>query len=97
MGLTIYSLFAFLSAPVLGQLSDKYGRKGLLVGCVFGTFLSYLVLLVTRSYWVFLVSRIINGITGGNISILQAILTDISPDEASKQKNFGIMGAFFGL
>lgn len=95
--LTVYSLFAFLSAPVLGQLSDKYGRKRLLAGCIFGTFLSTLILLLSRQYRVFLLSRIVNGITGGNISILQAILTDISPDEATKSKNYGLMGALFGL
>jgi len=59
--------------------------------------LSYLVLLLTQNYWIFLISRIINGITGGNIAILQAILTDISPDTETKNKNYGLMGAFFGL
>ncbi len=97
MWLTIYSLFAFLAAPLLGQWSDKFGRKKTLVWCIVGTTLSYLVLLLTKHYWVFLVSRMINGITGGNISILQAILTDISPNEETKRKNFGLMGALFGL
>jgi MFS family permease len=58
---------------------------------------SYLILLVTQQYWIFLLSRLVNGITGGNISILQAILTDISPDKETKAKNFGIMGALFGM
>lgn len=97
MWLTIYSLFAFLSAPLLGQISDKIWRKTSLARCVFGTFLSYLVLLITKQYWLFILSRAINGITGGNISILQAILTDISPDKETKAKNFGLMGAIFGL
>jgi MFS transporter, DHA1 family, tetracycline resistance protein len=95
--LTIYSLFAFLSAPLLGQISDKIGRKKSLVRCVFGTFLSYLVLLITKQYRIFLLSRIINGITWGNVSILQAILTDISPDKETKAKNFWLMGAIFWL
>ncbi len=95
--LTIYSLFAFLSAPLLGQLSDKFGRKKTLLWCIFGTMISYLVLLITKQYRMFLISRTINGITGGNISILQAVLTDISPDEKTKNKNFGLMGALFGL
>ena len=63
LGLTIYSLFAFLSAPLLGQISDKIGRKKSLVRCVFGTMISYIVLLVTKQYRVFLLSRVINGIT----------------------------------
>lgn len=97
LGLTVYSFFAFLAAPLLGQLSDKFGRKKPLVLSVAGTALSYLVLLLTKQYRLFLVSRIINGLTGGNISILQAILTDISPDQETKGKNFGLMGMFFGL
>lgn len=97
MGLTVYSLFAFLAAPVLGQLSDKYGRKVPLLRCVIGTFFSYLILLVSQNYLLFLVSRVVNGITGGNVSILQAILADISPTPEAKAKNFWLMGAFFGL
>ncbi len=97
MGLTVYSLFAFLAAPVLGQLSDKYGRKVPLLRCVIGTLFSYLILLVSQNYVLFLVSRVINGITGGNISILQAILADISPTPEEKAKNFWLMGAFFWL
>lgn len=97
LGFTVYSLCAFLSAPVLGQISDKIGRKKSLIWCVIGTFISYAILLITQQYWMFIVSRIINGITGGNISILQAVLRDISPDEETRRKNFGLMGAFFGL
>lgn len=97
LGLTVYSLCAFIAAPLMGQLSDRYGRKATLVWCVAGTTLSYLILLITGSYWIFLLSRIINGITGWNISILQAVLTDISADKQEKAKNFGLMGAMFGL
>lgn len=97
MGLTIYSLCAFLAAPVLWQLSDKYGRKVPLIWCVAGTVCSYIILLVTNSYLFFLISRIINGITGWNISIIQAILADISPTPEARAKNFGLFGAFFGL
>lgn len=95
--LTVYSLGAFLSAPLLWQISDKIGRKKPLLFCILGTLMSYLVLLVTQQYWVFLLSRVINGITGGNISILQAILTDISPDQETKNKNFWLMWAIFWL
>lgn len=97
LGLTIYSLFAFLAAPLLWQISDKVGRKKSLARCVFGTFLSYAVLLITKQYRLFLVSRAINGVTGWNISILQAILADISPTKEERAKNFWLMGALFGL
>lgn len=95
--LTIYSLGAFFSAPVLWQLSDKRWRKKLLAWCITGTIISYALLVISQSYRLFLVSRIINGITWWNISILQAILTDLSPDQETKSKNFWLMGAFFGL
>lgn len=95
--LTIYSLCAFFAAPVLWQLSDKRWRKKMLWWCIAWTVVSYALLLISWQYWLFLLSRIINGITWGNISILQAILTDISPDPETKHKNFWLMGAFFGL
>jgi len=95
--LAVYSIFSFMAAPVLWQWSDRVWRKRPLAICIAGTMLSYLVLLLTQNYWIFLISRIINGITGGNIAILQAILTDISPDTETKNKNYGLMGAFFGL
>ncbi len=88
LGMTVYSLFAFLTAPILGQLSDRYGRKSTLGACITGTALSYFVLLIQPQYRIFLLSRIINGITGGNRSIINAIITDISPDSKTKDKNF---------
>lgn len=97
LGIAIYSLCAFFSAPILGRLSDKYGRKKPLILCVIGTCLSYLILLVTQNYWWYIVSRIVNGLTGGNISIIQAILADISPTTEERNKNFGLLGAIFGI
>lgn len=96
-GLSAYSLFAFLSAPVLGQLSDRYGRKPLLLLCVIGTAMSFVVLVLTQNIWLYLISRIINGITGGNISIIQSIMSDISKTSEERMKKFGLMGMLFGL
>lgn len=97
LGFAVYSICAFLAAPVLWQWSDRIGRKSSLALCIAGTMMSYVVLLVTQQYWVFLLARAINGITGGNIAIIQAILSDISPDKASKSTNFWLMWAFFWL
>lgn len=97
LGLTIYSLCSFFATPVLGQMSDKYWRKPLLLFCVTGTALSFLTLLLTHNIWLYLLSRAINGITWGNFSILQAVMTDISKDHQERTKNFGLLGALFGL
>ena len=97
LGLTIYSLFAFLSAPILWQRSDKIGRKTSLLWCIAWTAASYFMMLIQPRFRLFLFARAINGITWGNISIIQAILTDISPDKETKNKNFWLLWAFFGL
>jgi len=88
LSLSAYSLFAFFATPILGQLSDRYGRKRLLVYCIFGTALSYFMLLGHHSFILFIVSRVVNGVTGGNFSILQATIADISSDDLDRKKNF---------
>lgn len=97
IGLSVYALCAFFSTPLLGQLSDKYWRKRLLVACVFGTALSYFMIVGHHLYRIFLLSRVINGITWGNFSILQAILSDISVDSIDRKKNLWMLGAIFWL
>lgn len=94
---SVYSLSTFLATPAIGQLSDKYGRKNLLLLCVFGTALSYLVLLFTHNYWIFILSRIINWVTGGNFAILQSIISDISSDDLDRKKNLWLMWGMFWL
>lgn len=96
LGITAYSFFAFFASPVLGQWSDKYGRKPLLLACVLGSALSYGVLIFTQNIWMYLLSRAINGITWGNISILQAIMSDISKTPEERKVNFWLIGALFG-
>lgn len=97
LSLTAYSLCAFFAAPLLWQISDKYGRKHVLLACILGTLWQFLILLVTQNFWIYLVARVINGITGWNFSILQAILTDISKDDAERKANYGLLGAVFGI
>ncbi len=86
--MSLYALCAFFSAPILGRMSDRYGRKKPLLFSVIGTCLAYVVLMVTQSYWLYLFSRIVNGVTGGNISIIQAILSDLSKTSEERNKNF---------
>lgn len=91
-----YSLFQFISAPILGRLSDRYGRKKLLVISQLGTFLGFILLGLANSLPLLFLARIIDGITGGNISIAQAYIADSTTKE-NRAKGMGLIGAAFGL
>jgi DHA1 family tetracycline resistance protein-like MFS transporter len=94
-----YPIATFFASPVLGAMSDKYGRKPVLVASLFGTSISYFVFafaIVTRNIPLLFVSRIIDGITGGNISVAQAAIADSTTPE-NRTKVFGMIGAAFGL
>lgn len=96
-----YSLCQFLAAPFLGAWSDIYGRRPLLIYSQLGSFLGFLLLALAPSLpnallWLF-VSRIIDGISGGNLTIAQAYISDISTPQ-ERARNFGmIIGVSFGL
>jgi len=91
-----YSLFQLLSGPILGRLSDRYGRKKLLALSQAGSALGYLILGLSNSLPLLFMARIIDGVTGGNISIAQAFIADITTKE-NRAKGMGIIGAAFGL
>lgn len=91
-----YSLFQILSAPVLGELSDKFGRRPVLLISIFGTAVSFLLLGLARSLPLLFLSRILDGITGGNISTAQAYIADITTKE-NRTQGMGIMMAAFSL
>ena len=95
----IYGLMTFISAPILGQLSDKYGRKKLLIISLIGTAIGYLFFaygIIIKNIPLLFIARAIDGITGGNISIAQAAIADVSKPK-DRAKNFGLMGAAFGI
>lgn len=97
--IAVYPIGQFLATPILGQLSDKYGRKKILGISLFGTALSYIVFAIaitTKNIPLLFFSRFFDGITGGNISIAQAMIGDVSKPE-NRAKNFGMLGAAFGL
>ena len=91
-----YAAAQFIGAPILGRLSDRYGRKPLLLASIFGSILGFLLLGVANSLWVIFLARIIDGITGGNISVAQAYISDIT-DEKNRARGLGLIGAAFGL
>lgn len=98
--LAAYPLFQFLGSPILGSLSDKYGRKPVLTVSLLGSFIGYLLFplgIYVSSVLLLFLSRIIDGFTGGNISVAMASIADLSKDEKSRVKNFGLIGVAFGL
>ena len=86
----------FLAAPWLGRLSDKHGRLPVLIFSQIGTVLSFIILGAAQSLPVLFLGRILDGITGGNIIVAQAYVTDITPQEKRAQ-GLGIIFAGFGL
>ncbi|MBU5688180.1 MAG: MFS transporter [Candidatus Aenigmarchaeota archaeon] len=93
---SIYSLMQFIFSPILGHLSDKYGRRPVLIISQVGSAIGYLMLAFANSIHILFLSRIIDGITGGNISTAQAYISDVSTKK-DRKKALGIIGAAFGL
>lgn len=91
-----YSFFQLVSGPILGRLSDRYGRKKLLAISQFGSAIGYLLLGMAHNLPLLFLARVIDGITGGNISIAQAYIADVTTKE-NRAKGMGIIGAAFGL
>lgn len=97
--LACYPFMQFFGAPMLGALSDKYGRKPILIIALIGTLIGYMLFayaIVTRNLWLLFFSRMLPGFTGGNISIITSSIADVS-DAASKTRNFGLVGMAFGM
>ncbi len=92
----IYAFFQFLAAPFLGRLSDRYGRRPVLLVCLLGSSIGYFIFGIGGALWILYISRIIDGFTGGNVSVTTAIVSDISPVK-DRTKNLGVIGAAFGL
>jgi MFS transporter, DHA1 family, tetracycline resistance protein len=91
-----YAVMQFMFSPIIGGLSDKYGRRPVILASLFGFFLDYMILVYAPTMaWLF-VGRILAGITGASFTTATAYIADISNDE-NRAKNFGMVGAAFGL
>ncbi len=91
-----YAVAQLIGAPVLGRLSDRYGRRPILLASVLGTFLGFLLLGFANALWMLFASRIVDGLTGGNLSIAQAYISDVT-DAKNRARGLGLIGAAFGL
>lgn len=109
-----YALMQLIGAPLLGRLSDRYGRRPVLLASVFGTFLGFLLLgfadpigtALAKAFdpqaanlfviGILFLSRMVDGLTGGNLSVAQAYISDVT-DTQSRSKGLGMIGAAFGL
>lgn len=91
-----YSVMQLIFSPVLGRLSDKYGRRPVLLISIIGTGIGFLILGFATTLWMLFLGRILDGITGGNISTAQAYIADITTKE-ERAKGMGLLGAAFGL
>ncbi|MCW8805016.1 MAG: MFS transporter [Ignavibacteriaceae bacterium] len=96
IAIAIYSLVQFIFNPILGRLSDKHGRKPVIVMCLLINSLGYVIFAFTSSYIVLLISRIVAGVGGSSIAVAQAYIADVTTKE-TRSKGMGLIGSAFGL
>lgn len=95
--LSTFAITQFLFSPMIGNLSDRYGRRPVLLLSLFGFGVDYIILALAPTYgWLF-IGRVIAGITGASFTTATAYIADVSPDPTTRAKNFGMIGAAFGL
>ena len=92
----LYAAMQFVFAPVLGSLSDRLGRRPVLLISLAGAAVNYLFLAFAPSLWMLLIGRAVAGLTSANVSVATAYITDISPKE-QRARRFGLFNAMFGI
>jgi DHA1 family tetracycline resistance protein-like MFS transporter len=93
---SVYAVCQLIAGPVLGRLSDQFGRKPLLIVSQIGTLIGFIVLAFANALPIVFLSRIIDGITAGNLSLAQAYISDVTAPE-KRAKSFGVIGIAFGM
>src|SRR3990172_11845072 len=91
-----YPLMQFVGAPILGRLSDRFGRKPVLFTSQIGTLAGFILLGFANTLWLLFLSRIIDGLSGANISTAQAAIAD-STNEKTRTQGLRLVGAAFGV
>lgn len=93
---TVNALCAFTVAPLLGRVSDRFGRRPVIIVAGFGAAVGYLLFGIGGAIWVLLLGRIVQGLTAGDLPALFAYLADITPPE-KRARRFGVLGALSGI
>jgi DHA1 family tetracycline resistance protein-like MFS transporter len=96
MLLGVFSAMQFIFSPILGKLSDRVGRRPVLLLSLIGTSAGFMIMGLASTLWMLFLGRIIDGITGGNISTAQAYIADVTSKE-QRSRAMGLIGAAFGL
>ncbi len=94
--LASYSFAQFFAAPYMGKLSDRHGRRPVLLISKFGTVIAYVIFAYAKVYWLIIISRLIDGFTGGNIPAARAYISDITKDH-NRHKGMALIGVAYGL
>ncbi len=94
--LALYAFMQFVFSPILGKLSDRYGRRPVLLVSLAGAAVDYLIMALAPWLWVLVVGRAIAGLSSANMAVASAYITDISPEEV-RAKRFGYFSACFGV
>ncbi|KRB01630.1 MFS transporter [Devosia sp. Root685] len=94
--LAVYAVMQFIFSPILGALSDRFGRRPVLLLSLAGTLIDYLVMALTPLGWVLVVGRAMAGITSANMAVASAYITDITPPDQRAQR-FGLIGAVMSM
>jgi DHA1 family tetracycline resistance protein-like MFS transporter len=92
----VYSLCQLIAAPLLGDLSDRYGRRPVLVFSLAGTVVSFVMLAVAHSVTMLFLARMVDGLSGGNISTARAYVADVT-EPRDRARAYGLIGAAFGM
>src|SRR5579872_120269 len=92
----VYSVCQFAASPILGSMSDRYGRRPVLIYSQFGSMVGFLLLALAGNVWILVLSRFVDGISGGNITIASAYVADVS-EPKDRASAMAIIGVAFGL
>ena len=94
--IALYAVMQFFFAPMLGALSDRLGRRPVLLISLTGATINYVVMAFAPQLWMLLAARAIAGLTSANVSVAMAYITDVSPED-TRARRFGLFNAMFGI